>query len=114
MHNISATLTASGSCTPTSIVLHSITSNENATGFYSDASFNTTPADVAFKLKADRDGNGTGRVYTITYRMTYDIGNNQTATSYASATVVVPHDQSGKPAAPAPGIASGLRLEQNV
>jgi Tol biopolymer transport system component len=45
--------------------------------------------DRAFSLRAERDGNGDGRVYTITYRAT-DAAGNQTL---ATATVTTPHDQ---------------------
>jgi hypothetical protein len=41
-----------------------------------------------FKLRAERDGAGTGRVYTITYRVTDESGNS----AIASAAVIVPHD----------------------
>jgi predicted extracellular nuclease len=42
--------------------------------------------DDTFKLRAERSGSGTGRVYTITYMVTDDCGNSTTA----SATVTVP------------------------
>jgi hypothetical protein len=42
-----------------------------------------------FKLRAERSGTGTGRIYTITYQATDACGN----TILASATVTVPHDQ---------------------
>ena len=44
------------------------------------------------KLRAQREGSGTGRVYTITARCTDAAGNAKTATT----TVTVPHDMSGK------------------
>jgi hypothetical protein len=40
------------------------------------------------QLRADRDGNGDGRVYTITFRVT-DVNHNSTTTT---AKVTVPHD----------------------
>ena len=43
------------------------------------------------KLRAERDGNGDGRVYTITFKVTDSSGNAGTAT----ARVVVPKNQSG-------------------
>ncbi len=45
--------------------------------------------DFMFKLRAERSGNGSGRVYTITYQATDACGNSTVAT----ATVTVPHDQ---------------------
>jgi hypothetical protein len=40
-------------------------------------------------LRADRDGSGDGRVYTITFRVRDAVGN----TTFATAQVQVPHDQ---------------------
>jgi hypothetical protein len=42
-----------------------------------------------FTFSAERSGAGTGRVYTITYQVTNTCG----ATTTASATVTVTHDQ---------------------
>jgi len=44
--------------------------------------------DREFELRAERNGKGTGRTYTITYSATDASGNS----TLASATVVVPHD----------------------
>jgi uncharacterized protein len=68
--------------------LVSVTSNEPDNG----ADDGNTVDDVVivdddtFKLRAERSGSGTGRVYTITYRVTDDCGNS----TEASATVTVP------------------------
>jgi hypothetical protein len=43
----------------------------------------------AIYLRAERNGTGTGRIYTITYQAVDDSGN----TAVSSATVIVPHDQ---------------------
>jgi hypothetical protein len=43
-----------------------------------------------FKLRSDRNGNNSGRIYTITYTVTDGCGNTTTAVAY----VTVPHDQS--------------------
>jgi hypothetical protein len=45
-----------------------------------------------FGLRHDRNGNGDGRIYTITYT----VSNNCGETATASAQVYVPHDQSKK------------------
>ena len=42
--------------------------------------------DHTFRVRAERDENGSGRVYTITYEVTDDCGNSTTG----SATVTVP------------------------
>jgi hypothetical protein len=94
--DIAATVTATDNCDPAPAVkLLTITSNEPATGFLGNgdkgpdidgAALGTD--DRAFALRSERGtGNGsTGRVYTITYRVTDRSGN---ATD-ASATVTVP------------------------
>jgi hypothetical protein len=43
-------------------------------------------------LRAEREGPGSGRTYTITVECADDTGGNSTA---ATTTVVVPHDQRG-------------------
>jgi hypothetical protein len=45
--------------------------------------------DFALSLRAERQGKGDGRTYTMTYEATDDSGNSTTAT----ATVIVPYDQ---------------------
>jgi len=75
-----------------SFVLTSITSNEpdngtgdgNTTNDIQDAEFGTP--DTSFSLRAERSGNGNGRVYTITYTVPDFAGHTATAT----ATVTVP------------------------
>jgi hypothetical protein len=89
--NVEATVTASDDFdTAPAVTLVSVTSNEpdNAPG---GSDGNTTDDrvvvdDDSFRLRAERDETGTGRVYTITYRATDACGN--TATD--SATVTVP------------------------
>jgi uncharacterized protein len=88
---VNATVTASdNSGAPPSIALVSVTSNEpdDAPG---DADGKTTNDIVivdqdTFRLRAERSDNGTGRIYTITYRATDACGNSTTA----STTVTVP------------------------
>jgi hypothetical protein len=48
-------------------------------------------ADFGFSLRAERAGNGPGRVYTVTYRAVDGSGN----AAVASTTVLVPHDEGG-------------------
>jgi hypothetical protein len=48
----------------------------------------------SFKLRAERDGMGNGRVYGIFFKVTDDSGNSTPAVCKVS----VPHDQSGAPA----------------
>ena len=65
------------------------------------------------RLRAERDETRSGRVYTITYRVTDDCGNSATD----SATVTVPLGPAAQPpAGPAPGVgrslAAGLRARR--
>jgi hypothetical protein len=85
-------------CGPATWKILSVTSNEavNAHG-----SGHTSPdwliiGDHGLKLRAERSGNGTGRVYTITIQAS-DLSGN---TSQASVTVTVPHDHGHRPANP--------------
>jgi len=88
--DVNATVTATDNCdaNPT-VTLVSITSSESGTGFVQGAAFGTD--DLAFQLRAERDtGHGaTGRVYTITYKVTDTSGNS----TLQSATVTVPANQ---------------------
>jgi hypothetical protein len=71
-------------------VITSITSNEPDSG-QGDIQANIGTSDTSFSLRAERSGNGTGRIYTITYTATDKAGNKMVT----SVTVKVPHDQSG-------------------
>lgn len=71
-----------------SVVLTSVTSNEPDSG-QGDIEANIGTATTSFRLRAERSGNGTGRIYTITYTITDYAGIQSTATS----TVSVPHNQ---------------------
>jgi hypothetical protein len=74
-----------------SVTLESITINEQAPeADIQGASFGTE--DTEFQVRASRNGNGKGRVYTITYLATDNAGN----TVEATATVTVPHDNGKK------------------
>jgi hypothetical protein len=76
-----------------SVKLISVTSNEPDNGLGDgDTSNDIQGADIgtddqSIQLRAERSGNGTGRVYTITYKAVDFAGNSVTA----STTVTVPH-----------------------
>jgi predicted extracellular nuclease len=88
---VKASVSASDNFDPTpTVTLVSVTSNEpdDALG---GADGNTTNDivivdDTTFKLRAERDETGTGRIYTITYRVSDACGNTTTK----SATVSIP------------------------
>jgi hypothetical protein len=95
MRNISATVGAQDSCGEVaSLVLMSIVSNQpdnergdgNTSGDIADAAFDTL--DLAFKVRAERAGPKSDRIYTVTYQATDDSGNRAIASDY----IVVPHD----------------------
>jgi uncharacterized repeat protein (TIGR01451 family) len=102
MEPVTATVTATDNCDPQpTVTLVSITSNEPAEGFLGQgdrgpdvegAAFGTD--DRAFSVRAERGtGHGsTGRVYTVTYRVTDRSGNSTVST----ATVTVPANNGGK------------------
>ena len=100
MVNISATVVVNDICDPDpSWTLLSIESNEPEEGpgkkNYPDIEGDEPGTDdTEFKLRAERLGNGDGRIYTITYQVT-DVSGNANS---LNATVVVPHDM-GKPLA---------------
>jgi endo-1,4-beta-xylanase len=76
-------------------VLTSITSNETIqSDDIQNANYNKPISGTSdsFKLRAERLGNGNGRVYTITYTATDKAGNVITK----SVEVSVPHDKSKK------------------
>ncbi|MBD3919479.1 right-handed parallel beta-helix repeat-containing protein [Paenibacillus sp. PR3] len=78
-----------------SVVLTSITSNEKLQPTdIQKANYNVPLIDSSdsFEVRADRSGDGDGRVYTITYTAKDLAGNAATA----SVNVTVPHDQSNK------------------
>ncbi|PLS08389.1 endo-1,4-beta-xylanase [Neobacillus cucumis] len=76
-----------------SVVLTSITCNEKIpSDDIQNVKLNTsiTGSTTTFELRADRLGNGNGRIYTITFTATDKAGNEITK----SVTASVPHDQS--------------------
>lgn len=70
-----------------------VTSNEPENGLGDgdtgpDWEFSGKPGDYRLKLRAERAGGGTGRIYTIHVECTDDAGNS----SVATVQVIVPHD----------------------
>jgi len=115
--DITATITVDDNCdSDPDITLDSITSNEpdNSTGDGNTINdiqdFEVGTDDREFRLRAERRGQGDGRVYTVTYTATDDCGNFTTE----SAEVVVPHDQSGSAAAWSGFTADGTALQSGT
>ncbi|MCB0189016.1 MAG: hypothetical protein KDE31_32325, partial [Caldilineaceae bacterium] len=76
------------------VTLLAVTSNEpdNGVGDGDQSNDIVIVSDTQFNLRAERAGNGTGRIYTITYQITDSCGNSVPAT----ATVAVPLNKGGK------------------
>ncbi len=89
---VQASVSAADTCDPNPIcVVTSIASSEPTTG---GGSGNTSPdfditGPLSVNLRAERDGTGSGRTYTITVKCTDHFNNS----SQAVTTVMVPHDQ---------------------
>ena len=86
--NLSVTVTDSLSG-PASFNLVSVTSNEPDSGFGDIQGFVIGTPSTSGQLRAQRLGNGTGRVYTFTYSGSDRASNSASCTT----TVSVPHDQ---------------------
>ena len=73
------------------VTLLGVTSNEpdNGKGDGNTVDDIVIVDDYAFRLRAERSGKGSGRVYTITYQVTDSCGNS----TIDSASVLVPHNQ---------------------
>lgn len=85
---INAAIQVNDACSASpQVVLESITSNEPGPGDIQDAAFGTD--DRSFLLRAERQGGGIGRVYTVTYRAVDASGNSTVQRSW----VRVAHDQ---------------------
>ena len=90
-----ATVVVSDNLDPNPIItLVSITSNEpdNGVGDGNTVDDIVIVDDFYFKLRAERSGIGTGRIYTITYMVTDTCGNSTTQ----SVIVTVPHSKGKK------------------
>ena len=89
---VEATVTAADNfdSNPT-VTLLSVTSNEPDDGLGDGDKANDIVIvdDYHVQLRAERSGNGEGRIYTITYQATDACGNS----AQANAIVTVPHDQ---------------------
>jgi hypothetical protein len=81
-------------CGPTTRKITGVTSNEapEAKGSGKTAPNWQITADHTLKLRAERSGKGSGRIYTITIQAKDAAGN----TAQKTVTVTVPHDQSKK------------------
>jgi len=93
--DVDATVFASDNFDPDlTVTLVSVTSNEpdNGVGDGNTVDDIVIVDDLTLKLRAERAGGGSGRVYTLTYRATDDCGNTTTA----DATVTVPHNNGKK------------------
>jgi predicted extracellular nuclease len=90
-HYVTVAATFTASSDTASVTLVSVTSNEPDDGLGDgDTAQDMVIVDNdTVKLRAERSGHGTGRVYTLTYRATNGCGNTTTAT----ATVTVPRNQ---------------------
>jgi hypothetical protein len=109
LHEVEAHVMVTDVCDPDpDVVLTSLTSSEpdNGTGD-GDTVGDIQGADIGtddrnFLLRAERAGNGDGRVYTALYNVTDDSGNS----TNGLAQVIVPHDQGDLKAAKAAGKAA--------
>jgi hypothetical protein len=89
--DVTATVTVLDADPNATVTLLSVTSNEPDDGL-DDGDTSTDIVivdDFTFRLRAERSGTGSGRVYTITYQATDACGN----TTVATATVTVPLSQ---------------------
>jgi len=89
---VKVNVTAFDVCDPSpTITFVSITSNEPDNGLGDGNTIDDIIIvnDFTFKLRAERSGTGSGRVYTITYKAT-DVSGNYAVTT---VTVEVPHNQ---------------------
>ena len=97
MIGIDASVSVEDVCGAVSVELESVSSNEPDDGEGDGDTVDdiqaeqVATADYEFELRAERRGDGDGRIYTVAYVATDGAGNQTTATRY----VLVPHDQGG-------------------
>ncbi|MCB2206305.1 HYR domain-containing protein [bacterium] len=114
MKNIAADVTTTDNCPGETFELTSIESNEPDNGLgdgdfpndVQNADFGTD--DVAFRVRAERSGLGSGRIYTVTYTVTDNAGNQASA----EATVTVPFSME-KRITPDGSVPDRFHLSQN-
>jgi hypothetical protein len=94
-----------GSVSLASVVIAKVTSDE---GVAADNDIIIAAGCKSVQLRADSDGKGDGRIYTITFRATDAAGNSSTLARKVS----VPHDQ-GANGNGAPAIDSGVKYTVN-
>lgn len=94
MKSIHVQAQVTDACGPATWKILSVTSNESpdAKGSGHTATDWKISGDHSLSLRAERSGQGTGRIYTITIQATDASGN----TAKKTVTVTVPHDQSKK------------------
>jgi hypothetical protein len=83
---VTLSVAATDACGIASAKIVSVTSNEPQDTKATDWQIT---GDLSLLLRAQRDGSGTGRMYTITVEVTDPAGNQTRVTT----TVLVPHDQ---------------------
>ena len=96
--NVTDLVASASSCDGTvnlsSVVIDKVTSDEAENGNGSGNTLNDIVISCnrhSVQLRAEREGGGDGRVYTITFKVTDGLGH----TAFATAKVVVPHSQNG-------------------
>jgi len=114
---VHADVSAGDQCGPVIVTLLSVTSSEpdDAPGAGDGASVDDIQgavvgtADFDLLLRAERDGGGPGRVYTLTYRVTDGVGNE----SVAAAQVLVPSNAAAHRPGGGPGATGSGRPRAN-
>jgi hypothetical protein len=93
MVDITANVSSTGGCGVSSPVLVSVTSNESDNGVDDGNTVNdidgvtANTGDFAFRVRAERCGSCTGRIYTVTYAVTDELGNVTMQTAEISVPV---------------------------
>ena len=113
MWTITADVTVSDNCSGVTYVLASVTSNEPEDGLGDGDTgpdvmgADTGTNDTEFQLRAERAGNGSGRIYAVVYTASDPCGNSASDT----ATVRVNHSKNASVIAAAGFDASGLAFD---